>query len=655
MKNILIIVYLLSSLFIYGYEPIAPTEDLYLRDVPIYYGLENTRERLENNNEPIWALNLSGGSARAFAHIGVLKKLEEEGLRPDVIITNSMGSIVGLAYAAGMSVADIEDMVITLKLSEFFDIVFPLKGGLIDLHRFEALMFALFGEMDLSETAIPVFVVTEDLRTKRQIILSEGDFVKVLKASFALPFYFEPVNIENFRLVDGGTSALVPVSPFIDLLPNMVVSSTFYAAEVNLNNPITIINVTLDISKSRRSVNEIKEFKPFLIRCDVEKISFMAFDEGDYIIRKGYDSTENVLPELFHYLSSRGISPKLSEVEVFDITKVIHSNWENIKIKLNQTPLPVKEAGWSIKPGLESWHSFGNNHYLNQNYYPIIKTSLWYDKSLMEGMLFYTDNLTGSIMRLELGINNFLYLNTDGQLSFSTADDNLWQYAGNYIFTEAGAILPLHGVFIEPGITAEFTDIEDSENFEFFLRPGIKFNFESLKLYLDFRYLIRRENSNDTYGLSAEYTSSIPLGYGFAFDTRAYGKGAINNLSTGVELTFNDYYRSRGNTLTSTLHNYFPSYLILNGNITWNIGRHISTLGEIITLKDSTLYIFYDLLITDFFNYNGNTYFNPTVGFGTNIVTSFIGLKPYILSFSGGWDIEQEYPFITFSIGTVFK
>lgn len=655
MKNILLLIFFLITLVVYSYEPIAETEELYFKDIPIYYGLEKTNIRLENNTEPIWALNLSGGSARAFAHIGVLKRLEKDGLRPDVIITNSMGSIVGLAYAAGMSVSDIEDMVKTLKLSEFFDIVFPLKGGLIDLHRFEALMFALFGEMDLSETAIPVFVVTEDLKSKRQIILSEGNLVKVLKASFALPFYFEPVNIENFRLIDGGTTALVPINPFNDLLPNMVVSSTFYAAEVNLKNPITILNVSMDISKSRRSVKQIKEFKPFLIRCDVEEISFMAFDKGEEIISAGYDSADNVFPDLLNYLADRGIFPKQTNLENFDITEDLHNNWESLKIRINQTALSVQEPGWSIKPGLEAWSSFGNTHYLNQNYYPTVKTSLWYDRSLLEGMLFYTDKLTGTILRWKLGLTNFLYLNMEGQLNFLHENNSFPEYSGNYLFTQTGVILPLFGVFLEPGIIAEFINVDDYDNFEFFIRPGINVYSGSSNFKIDFRYLLRRENKVDTHGLSLETISSIPLGYGFELETRAYGKGSINNLSKGVELTFNDFYRSRGNSITSTLHNYFPSYLIFNSNINWDIGSHMSTLGEIITLNDTTVYIFCDLLITDLFSYNGNTEFNPTIGFGTDIAASLIGLKPYIFSLSGGWDINNVSPFITISLGTVFK
>ncbi len=650
MKNILLIIYFLITLAVYGYEPIAETEELYYKDIPIYYGLVKTLLRLENNTDPIWALNLSGGSARAFAHIGVLKRLEENGLRPDVIITNSMGSIVGLAYAAGMSVADIEDMVKTLKLSEFFDIVFPIKGGLIDLHRFEALMFALFGDMDLSETAIPVFVVTEDLKSKRQVILSEGNLVKVLKASFALPFYFQPVNIENFRLIDGGTTALVPINPFKDLLPNMVVSSTFYSAEVNLKNPITILNVSLDISKSRRSVKQIKEFKPFLIRCDVEEISFMAFDKGKEIIKAGYDSADNVFPELVNYLGSRDIFPKETNLEEFEITKKLHNNWESLKIRLNQTALSVQDPGWSINPGLEVWSAFGNTHYLNQNYYPTVKSSLWYNRNLMEGMLFYTDKLTGTILRWELGLTNYLYLNVEGQLNFS--HDSFPEYSGNYFYTQTGAILPLSGVNLEPGVIAEFINIED--NLKFFIRPGINIKSGSSNFGLDLRYLLRRDNKIDTHGLSIETISSVSLGNGFKLDTRVYGKGSINNLSKGVELTFNDFYRSRGNNLTSTVQDYFPTYIIFNSNINWDVGSHLSTLGEIITLNDSIVYIFCDLLITDLFNYKGNTEFNPTIGFGTDIAASLIGLKPYIFSLSGGWDINNISPFITFSLGTVF-
>ena len=96
-------------------------DDLYKADEPIFYGKENFINRIEKIREnkkdhKIIALHLSGGSARAFAHIGVLKRLNKENIRPDVIIANSMGSIIGLLYAAGLDI----DVIETLKIKDIF-------------------------------------------------------------------------------------------------------------------------------------------------------------------------------------------------------------------------------------------------------------------------------------------------------------------------------------------------------------------------------------------------------------------------------------------------------------------------------------------------------------------------------------------------------
>jgi predicted acylesterase/phospholipase RssA len=653
MKKIILIIYLLNILLLYAYEPIPSTEDLYMRDIPIFTGLEETLERLKSgNDQPVWALNLSGGSARAFAHIGVLKRLEEEGIRPDVIITNSMGSIVGIAYAAGMSITDIEDMVKTLKLSEFFELIFPRKGGFIDLHQFEALMTAIFEEMDISETAIPVFVVCEDLKTKRQVILSKGNLVEVLKASFALPFYFEPVNIENFRLVDGGTSSLVPIRAFKDILPVMVVSSTFYDADINLKNPLTVLNVTMDISKSRRAINQIKEYNSFLIRCDVEDISFMAFDEGDRIIKKGYESSSKVLTDLIGYLNERDINPVNKNPEIFSSTKIIHDNWLSLKTNLNQIPLPVKNPGWAFKPSLEVWHSFRNPHYLNQNYFPIIKTSAWFKRNLIEAMVFYTGNITGSILKMNFGINNFLYINTDSQITFSISNENIIAYKENYFFTQTGFIIPVFRSFLEPGIIGEFLNIEDPEKLKYYIRPGVNLVSENSNFLLDLRYLIRKEAGITTLGISAEHLTSTALSSNFGLDTRAYLKAALNNRNIGLELNFNDYFRNTRSSILSNTNEYMPSYLIINTNINWNVGKYLSTLGEIITLNNSKMYLFSDLLLKDIFD---DIEPHATMGFGLNLETSLIGLKPYIFNFSTGWDIEAKAAFITFNMKTIIN
>ena len=656
MKKIIIFIYLLRSLSAFGYQVITNEEDLYTRDIPIFYGLEDTLTRIENeNNKPIWALNLSGGSARAFAHIGVIKKLEESGFRPDVIITNSMGSIVGMAYAAGMSVADIEDIVKTVKLSNFFDLVFPTKGGFLEIHRFEALLYSIFGDLDISETAIPVFVVTEDLKSKRQVILSKGNFVDVLKAAFAISFYFEPVTIENYSLVDGGATSLVPLLPFKNLFPNMVVSSTFYAAKVSLKNPLTILNVTMGISKTRRAVKQLKEFNPLLIRCDVEDISFMAFNESKRIIGKGYESCSSALPILTNYLEGKGIYSSKNNLEVLSTTEELHTKWENVKIQLHQTTLPAKEPGWAINPGLESWHSFQNTHYLNQNYYPVIKSSYWFNRNLMEGELFYTGKLSGTILRINLGLNDFLFMNIENQINFSKNYEQIFTYEGNYIFSKAGAIFPIIKSYFEPGIIAEFIDIGDPGRMESFLRPGITWESETTNTLLDLRYIYRKTPENITHGISAEYNLLIPLKNNLSTESRIYFKNALTNLDNGVELSFNDFFRSSFSSILANQNNFFPSYLILNNNIVWNFGSLMSGFGELISMESSKLYLFNDLLLTDLFDYKDDMGLYPTLGIGIKINASLIGLKPYILNFSGGWDFKLRSPFITFSFGNILN
>ncbi|MDY0245156.1 MAG: patatin-like phospholipase family protein, partial [Sphaerochaeta sp.] len=190
-------------------------DDILLSDVPISYGDEMFRERIlartQGERSPV-GLVLSGGSARAFAHIGVLKYLEEQDIVPDFIISNSMGSIVGLLYAAGLSPDQILESVTSVNLQSMFDLTLPVSGGMLDSSRFLAKVASIVGsDLQLETLPIPIIVVTEDLVTKRQVTISEGDFFTVLQASYALPVYFPPVEYRGHLLIDGGITNLAPV------------------------------------------------------------------------------------------------------------------------------------------------------------------------------------------------------------------------------------------------------------------------------------------------------------------------------------------------------------------------------------------------------------------------------------------------------------
>ena len=138
-------------------------------------------------------------------------------------------------------------------------------------------------------------MTAEDLVTKRQIQISEGDFYTVMVASFALPVYFPPVSYQGHRLIDGGITNLVPVGIAGEFTDSIILSTTFYEnEELNLNNPVTILNVSFDISKRRRGIEEMKALEDSFIwiRNDVESISFMEFAKVMYLQEKGYEAAK---------------------------------------------------------------------------------------------------------------------------------------------------------------------------------------------------------------------------------------------------------------------------------------------------------------------------------------------------------------------------
>ena len=151
---------------------IDSVDGLLLAATPIRYGEEAFLARIQARTgglrTPV-GLVLSGGSARAFAHIGVLRRLEEAGIVPDFIVANSMGSIIGLLYAAGLSPGQIYQLVSSTDLGRLFEPVLPLGGGILDPGRFSDLIRLYLGDLRLEDLPIPILVACEDLKTKRAI------------------------------------------------------------------------------------------------------------------------------------------------------------------------------------------------------------------------------------------------------------------------------------------------------------------------------------------------------------------------------------------------------------------------------------------------------------------------------------------------------
>jgi NTE family protein len=294
-------------------------KSLFNANTPIIYGQELFIKRLAENKEERIGLVLSGGSARAFAHIGVLRYLEESEISIDYIVSNSMGSIVGLLYAAGLSPDQIEYVIKSFDVNQLFSLTFPFKNGLLNVDQFINLVESIVGfNLNIEDLRIPIMIVTEDLVTKRQVQIMQGPLADVLKASFALPVYFSPVEYKQHLLIDGGITNLAPLEIAYNYSNNVIVSTTFYEGkDLNLKNPLTTLNVSIDIGKRREGFKELVKFSDAIwIRCDVENFSFMDFKAVDELSFKGYQSAKEQNQKL-EKLPKRVLSEEISISRVY--------------------------------------------------------------------------------------------------------------------------------------------------------------------------------------------------------------------------------------------------------------------------------------------------------------------------------------------------
>ncbi|HMA24280.1 MAG TPA: patatin-like phospholipase family protein, partial [Gemmatimonadaceae bacterium] len=162
--------------------------------------------------KPSVGLALGSGSARGWAHIGVIRVLERAGIRPDVICGTSIGALVGAAYA-GHELDRFEQWVLGMKLSDvisFMDV--RLSGGLLKGDRLVEFFRRTFPDRNIEDLPIAFGAVATALHTGAEVWLRGGSTVDAVRASFALPGLFTPAVRDDVVLVDGGLVNPVPVS-----------------------------------------------------------------------------------------------------------------------------------------------------------------------------------------------------------------------------------------------------------------------------------------------------------------------------------------------------------------------------------------------------------------------------------------------------------
>jgi NTE family protein len=159
-------------------------------------------------------LALGGGAARGFAHIGVIKALEANGILADVVVGTSAGSVVGALYAAGNNAGALQKMAYAMDEAAISDWALPLfgtKSGVLKGVALQSYINKAVSNRPIEKLKLPFGAVASDLKTGQPILFTRGNTGQAVRASSAVPGVFQPVTIGTRTYVDGGLVAPVPV------------------------------------------------------------------------------------------------------------------------------------------------------------------------------------------------------------------------------------------------------------------------------------------------------------------------------------------------------------------------------------------------------------------------------------------------------------
>jgi NTE family protein len=244
------------------------------------------------------ALALGGGAARGFAHIGVIKALEAQGIVPDIVVGTSAGSVVGALYAAGMNGFELQKLALQLEEDMVSDWTLPDRGVL----KGEALQNFInqkLNNLSIQKLPKPLGVVATDLQSGEMVLFRQGNTGMAVRASSAVPGVFQPVEISGREYVDGGLTSPVPAQSARAMGADFVIAVDIsnVTRRDKLTGTLDILLQTFAIMGHAISRHELED-ADVVIRPRMAAVSSTDFEDRHLAILEGEKAAAAVMPEL---------------------------------------------------------------------------------------------------------------------------------------------------------------------------------------------------------------------------------------------------------------------------------------------------------------------------------------------------------------------
>lgn len=498
------------------------------------------------------ALVLSGGGAKGFSHIGVLKVLEENNIKIDYIVGSSIGAVIGALYSAGYTPDEIEEQIkslssdlfdnmgnsnpnrtdipleqrlesnkyaFSIKYDSDFNITFPksLKNSQRNYIKLKSLLANVENIQDFDKLPIPIRVIATNLDTGKTESFKEGDLAKTLLASTAIPSVFDPVKIGDYHYIDSLVTRNFPVENAVELGATTIIGVNVGTEMENSSKNYNILNTAEQILaiQSASSTKFQKKFANILIEPPLEKYSSLDYKKYNEIIEIGTKAAKEK-SDLFSGLpkkESKSNENLKTDDNTFNINKVFISGIDDVKkfeiVENILTPYMDKDV-LSEDLNRSAMKLYGLD-FINKVYY---KT---YDNNLYVSVEENPSNTLG------VGLN----YQSDYYTSLKIATD----------LKEFGKFDSLSNVYIKAG---DYLGVGGKNTFYYGLNNkfgvNIGLNYDESPLFLYNRKIkeaiLKKETVNFDLSVLTNYRSEILLSYGFSMRTGSIKQkvGHIENI-----------------------------------------------------------------------------------------------------------------------------
>ena len=308
---------------------------------------------------PRVGLVLSGGGAKGFAHIGVLKTLDSLGVRVDYVAGTSMGAVMGGLYASGYTGKQIDsivsatnfDLLITddvprksktfyeRKNAEKYALTLPFSDFKIQLpssisrgqnvfNALSKLTLNVSGIDDFSKLPIPFYCIATDMKTGTEVVLDHGNLAQAIAASSALPTLYQPISLYNRLLMDGGIVNNYPIQGLESKNLDIIIGVDVQDDLLEISKLESVSNILIQISNFRvaKEMKDKSQLTDIYIKPEVSEYSLVSFKNSSEIIRKGQTAVSSYIAKLKfiadaqNFTKMKAATPNFDKIKINDIS-----------------------------------------------------------------------------------------------------------------------------------------------------------------------------------------------------------------------------------------------------------------------------------------------------------------------------------------------